>query len=341
MCTPTLTPTHTHSTQVADPQRAGARCRLLCLRNPWGEVEWKGAWSDAWAGWTEDLKRDLGYHNAQDGLFWMAVEDFAKYFSDVHMLALRPGWASEYTRGVIPLRSPVPQVAYGFEVPAATSLVVTLHQPRRTGGPGAVAVRFCVLRRSDLVPMGGSSKTFQMSATLSCDQMDLDAGAYVLLLQAFPSTDAARLPAAFTVQTSASRPVPVEPVSPVPAEVQFILPEFLQSYGVCGQCGGVLGEACVTALGKRWHPGCWRCVRCAGDLQGTWYVHGNRPLCGRCNAGDNGHCKGCQKAIDGPFVQALGGQWHKPCLKCTACREVIAGPFKVKTNKPFCKECAK
>jgi calpain-15 len=33
--------------------------KLLKLRNPWGEGEWTGAWSDKWTGWTPELKSEL------------------------------------------------------------------------------------------------------------------------------------------------------------------------------------------------------------------------------------------------------------------------------------------
>jgi hypothetical protein len=33
------------------------RVRLLKIRNPWGNYEWKGAWSDSSANWTPDLRK--------------------------------------------------------------------------------------------------------------------------------------------------------------------------------------------------------------------------------------------------------------------------------------------
>ena len=55
--------------------------KLVNLRNPWGNGEWSGAWSDGSKKWTEELKMQCGnYENKEDGSFWMSFEDFCKYF---------------------------------------------------------------------------------------------------------------------------------------------------------------------------------------------------------------------------------------------------------------------
>lgn len=59
--------------------------QLLKLRNPWGESEWKGDWSDHSSLWTEELKKICGWVDADDGDFFMTFEDFCKYFTDVQI----------------------------------------------------------------------------------------------------------------------------------------------------------------------------------------------------------------------------------------------------------------
>ena len=54
--------------------------KLVQIRNPWGHFEWKGAWGDKSECWTEDLKAELGWSDADDGLFWMCFDDFKQYF---------------------------------------------------------------------------------------------------------------------------------------------------------------------------------------------------------------------------------------------------------------------
>jgi len=52
--------------------------RLVCCRNPWGQGEWKGKWSDEnrFGEWTQEMKAATKYEGGNDGLFWMSIEDF-------------------------------------------------------------------------------------------------------------------------------------------------------------------------------------------------------------------------------------------------------------------------
>lgn len=79
---------------------------MIRCRNPWGGVEWKGAWSDGSAEWrnvSEGQKKELDLTFDENGEFWMSFEDFYRYFTDVdicHMVntsffSLRKTW-TEY-----------------------------------------------------------------------------------------------------------------------------------------------------------------------------------------------------------------------------------------------------
>ena len=55
--------------------------RLCKIRNPWGNFEWKGDWSDSSDLWTSELKKKCNFTEANDGTFFMCWEDAQVYFS--------------------------------------------------------------------------------------------------------------------------------------------------------------------------------------------------------------------------------------------------------------------
>uniref|UniRef100_A0A8C3YLF7 Calpain 12 n=1 Tax=Catagonus wagneri TaxID=51154 RepID=A0A8C3YLF7_9CETA len=68
------------------------RVRLLRLRNPWGRVEWTGAWSDSCPRWDElpTEWRDALLVKKEDGEFWMELQDFLCHFDTVQICSLSP-----------------------------------------------------------------------------------------------------------------------------------------------------------------------------------------------------------------------------------------------------------
>ena len=49
--------------------------------NPYGGTEWHGAWGDQDSiHWTDEMKAAVGKVDAEDGIFWMCLEDMMKYF---------------------------------------------------------------------------------------------------------------------------------------------------------------------------------------------------------------------------------------------------------------------
>ena len=58
----------------------GQELTLLKLRNTWGKVEWQGDWSDKSDKWTEGLKEQVEFTDAEDGIFFMDVKDYIECF---------------------------------------------------------------------------------------------------------------------------------------------------------------------------------------------------------------------------------------------------------------------
>uniref|UniRef100_UPI00358E7DFA calpain-3-like n=1 Tax=Myxine glutinosa TaxID=7769 RepID=UPI00358E7DFA len=67
--------------------------RLVRLRNPWGEVEWNGPWSDdswEWRVLEPEQRARLQQIRAEDGEFWMSFADFMRNFSKLEVCHLSP-----------------------------------------------------------------------------------------------------------------------------------------------------------------------------------------------------------------------------------------------------------
>ncbi|VTJ66451.1 Hypothetical predicted protein [Marmota monax] len=66
--------------------------KLIRLRNPWGEVEWTGAWSDDAPEWNyiDPRQKEELDRKADDGEFWMSFSDFLKQFSRLEICNLSP-----------------------------------------------------------------------------------------------------------------------------------------------------------------------------------------------------------------------------------------------------------
>ena len=60
--------------------------QLVCMRNPWGESEWNGAWSDNdKKNWSTRMKKRCQFTRADDGKFWISFRDFTRHFARVYL----------------------------------------------------------------------------------------------------------------------------------------------------------------------------------------------------------------------------------------------------------------
>jgi len=63
------------------------KTKLIKLRNPWGEFEWTGAWSDGAKEWQQNpiVRMRLRPKDEDDGSFWMPWEAFSKIYTRVQV----------------------------------------------------------------------------------------------------------------------------------------------------------------------------------------------------------------------------------------------------------------
>uniref|UniRef100_A0A8D0GND2 Calpain 8 n=1 Tax=Sphenodon punctatus TaxID=8508 RepID=A0A8D0GND2_SPHPU len=84
-----------HAYSVTGAEEVNYRGRpekLVRIRNPWGEVEWTGAWSDNAPEWNyiDPKQKQKLDKQAEDGEFWMSFSDFQRQFTKLEICNLTP-----------------------------------------------------------------------------------------------------------------------------------------------------------------------------------------------------------------------------------------------------------
>lgn len=110
--------------------------QLLKLRNPWGNFEWGGDWSDRDRKWTNELKRIFKPDfDINDGSFWMSYKDFINLYDQIIICKVE-NWNEIRLKGKFIKVNEVTstndwilsQFYYTFSLSQTTRLEIGLHQ---------------------------------------------------------------------------------------------------------------------------------------------------------------------------------------------------------------------
>lgn len=107
---------------------------------------------------------------------------------------------------------------------------------------------------------------------------------------------------------------------------------------VCASCQQSIHGRYVQALGKNWHPDCFRCPAC-GELIGSGsFLHkGGKPYHPDCyHQKFAPRCAGCGQVISGLSIRAMRKHWHPHHFVCAHCGKPIAGRFFAHAGKAYC-----
>ena len=80
-----IVPGHAYTLLTAKEitDKDGNTVRIVQMRNPWKQGEWTGRFSDKSDDWTEELKKECGVKDEDDGLFWMPFDNMMEVFDVV------------------------------------------------------------------------------------------------------------------------------------------------------------------------------------------------------------------------------------------------------------------
>ena len=90
-----LTPGHAYAVLKALEIDTGTTVeKVVQLRNPWGNFEYSGDWSDYSSKWTDELKIKYEFNKKNEGIFYMAFDDFSQYFLTMGLSKLHENYIS-------------------------------------------------------------------------------------------------------------------------------------------------------------------------------------------------------------------------------------------------------
>lgn len=88
-----------HQYGVLDSKECSDGVGFVKVRNPWGQSEWTGPYSDGSKDWKQNPlhKQELNPTFEDDGDFWMRWEDFKQYMTQVDVVCIFPETAAVMT----------------------------------------------------------------------------------------------------------------------------------------------------------------------------------------------------------------------------------------------------
>lgn len=166
--------------------------KLLKLRNPWGEGEWEGDWSDGSANWTPEYMTKLRHKFGNDGVFWISYSDFLKRFQSINRVRLfSEDWqvAQCWTSVNVPWAVDYLDTKFQFTIAEKCSVVVVLSQPddrywMQLRGRYTFSLHFRVYKEGDTTgkwivrSMHNSGNESDFTRSVSAEIEDLEAGTY-------------------------------------------------------------------------------------------------------------------------------------------------------------------
>ncbi|KAL9000704.1 MAG: hypothetical protein Q9169_000740 [Polycauliona sp. 2 TL-2023] len=164
--------------------------RLLRIRNPWGDTEWQGPWSDGSEQWTPEWMELLNHRFGDDGMFWISYKDFLRKYQSLDRTRLfGPEWSicQQWTTVNVPWSADYNDTKFSVTVTKSGPVVIALSQLddryfRGLEGQYTFKLHFRFEKDGDESFMVRSHSNYSMSRSVSTD-IDLEPGTYSVLLK--------------------------------------------------------------------------------------------------------------------------------------------------------------
>ena len=254
--------------------------KLVKIRNPWGHGEWNGKWCDSDPNWTPALKKKFDIVEADDGIFYMDIHDFVKFYDEVTVLYYKDKWNAfdSFDLQMTHKQHVVQLVADG-------ETIIFLNQTR---DGEKIALRFWVVDEKGMPVGGNSEETFVISSNIRGRKVKVSKGTYNLYVETHTS-HIAKLPKTITISARSQKKVEFIATRPLEdsEKAVFMTKEMMKksTAGTCKACGLPLPERGIakTKIGN-FHLKCFKCDLCGGQLQGRFGIRGDKKICPDCMA---------------------------------------------------------
>ncbi|XP_052860897.1 PDZ and LIM domain protein Zasp-like isoform X2 [Anopheles cruzii] len=125
---------------------------------------------------------------------------------------------------------------------------------------------------------------------------------------------------------------------------EYCFEEFLAP--LCSKCNGRVKGDCLNAIGKQFHPECFKCTYCGKQFGNSpFFLEEGEPYCEKdWNDLFTTKCFACGFPVEAgdKWVEALNNNYHSQCFNCTSCKKNLEGQsFFAKGGRPFCKNHAR
>ena len=168
--------------------------KIVSLRNPWGNFEWKGDWGEKSSLWTDEIRQTVKpTPSGEDGSWWMSFEDVVRNFYCLNVCKVR-NWDEVRIKGkfikIQEIDDPNIEITlskwyYAVDIIDKTKVVLSLHQEdERVAGVALTRpyldVSIAVMRRVNNNVELVDFEEFRFDRQVQME-LDLEPGSYIIL----------------------------------------------------------------------------------------------------------------------------------------------------------------